>query len=174
MKRLSFLPAFLIFLLALPTAGQSAHPESALGVLNDLPARYRNGVVWVSADNADPHPDTWYVTARNAARDGLLTNLTVSRGEIISERPTISPRAFLRQITPINVSLVRVNSTDLWREAQRLADRRGQNLGTLSLQLQQHGRDATPIWSVWAYDRRGSYIGYFSALATTGAITSRR
>jgi hypothetical protein len=174
MKRLSFLPAFLLFLLALPFIAQAAHPESALGVLNDLPARYRSGVVWVSADNADPHPDTWYVTARNSARDGLLMNLTVSRGEIISERPAISPRAFLRQITPIAAGSVRVNSTDLWREALRFSDRRGQNLGSMSLQLQQHGRDATPIWSVWCYDRRGGYIGYFSALATTGAITSRR
>lgn len=174
MKRLSFLPVFLLFLLALPLISQAAHPESALGVLNDLPARYRDGVVWVSADGADPHPDTWYVTARNANRDGLLMNLTISRGEIISERPAISPRAFLRQITPINVGDVRVNSSDLWREAIRFFDKRDQDVGSMSLQLQQHGRDATPIWSVWCYDRRGGYLGYFSALATNGSIISRR
>jgi len=174
MKQLSLLPFFLLFVLAFPIVSQAAHPESAFGILNDLPARYRNGVVWVSADNADPHPDTWYVTARNAARDGLLTNLTISHGEIISERPTISPRAFLRQITPINVGDVRVNSTDLWREAIRFFGKREQNVGSMSLQLQQHGRDATPIWSVWCYDRRGGYIGYFSALATNGSIISRR
>ncbi len=104
MKQLSFLPAFLLFLLALPLTSRSANPESALGVLNNLPGIYRNGVVWLSADNADPHPDTWYVTARNAARDGLLTNLTITRGRIVSERPTISPRALLRQITPINLA----------------------------------------------------------------------
>lgn len=166
----------LLFGLVLATLCPSLaqNPDSALGALAGLPANYRNGVVWLSADNADPHPDQWYVTARNAARDGLLMNLTIEDGRIVSERPAISPRAFLRQITPMNLRSLRVNSTDLWRDAQQFAERRGRRLGTLSLQLQQHGRDATPVWSVWSYDRRGGYIGYFSVLATTGVITSRQ
>lgn len=163
-----------LLVLFAPPFVQAASPDSALGALGSLPPVYRRGVVWVSADNADPNPDTWYVTARNASRDGLMFNLTISRGRIVSERPTISPRAFLRQITPINLSELRVNSPDLWREAQSFSDRRGRRLGSMSLQLQQHGRDATPLWSVWCYDRGGSYIGYFSALATNGAIISRR
>lgn len=171
MNRLLFLFGLVVVSLS-PSLAQN--PNSALGALAGLPANYRHGVVWLSADNADPHPDQWYVTARNAARDGLLMNLTIEDGRIVSERPAISPRAFLRQITPMNISSLRVNSTDLWRDAIQFAAKRGQQLGTLSLQLQQHGRDATPVWSVWCYDRRGGYIGYFSALATTGVITSRR
>lgn len=168
----------LLLLLAIVLAPLSQslaqNPNSALGALASLPPNYRNGVVWMSADNANPHPDFWYVTARNAARDGLLMNLTLADGRIVSERLAISPRAFLRQITPINLRSLRVNSSDLWRDALRFADRRGRRLGSLSLQLQQHGRDATPVWSVWSYDRRGDYIGYFSVLATTGVVTSRR
>lgn len=171
MNRLFLLPVLVLSTLA---SSLAQNPNSALGALAGLPANYRNGVVWLSADNADPHPDQWYVTARNAARDGLLMNLTIEDGRIVSERPAISPRAFLRQITPMNLRSLRVNSSDLWRDALQFADRRGQRLGTLSLQLQQHGRDATPVWSVWAYDRRGGYIGYFSVLATTGVVTSRR
>ncbi len=171
MNRLLLLLSLVVSAVA-PALAQN--PDSALGALASLPANYRNGVVWLSADNADPHPDQWYVTARNAARDGLLMNLTIEDGRIVSERPAISPRAFLRQITPINLRSLRVNSTDLWRDALAFAERRGQRLGSLSLQLQQQGRDATPVWSVWSYDRRGNYIGYFSALATTGSITSRR
>lgn len=171
MNRLLFLFAIVLTTLS-PVVAQN--PNSALGALASLPSNYRNGVVWLSADNADPHPDQWYVTARNAARDGLLMNLTLEDGRIVSERPAISPRAFLRQITPMNLRSLRVNSSDLWRDALQFAERRGQRLGTLSLQLQQHGRDATPVWSVWAYDRRGGYIGYFSVLATTGVVTSRR
>jgi len=172
MGRIFLLPAFLILLLSAPA--WSANPNSALGMLRNLPAAYRDGVVWVSADNADPNPDNWYISARNADRGGLLFNLTVSRGRITSERPTISPRAFLRQITPINIGSLRVNSTDLWNTAQKFADEEGRRLGSLSLRLEKHGRNSTPVWSVWSYDRRGSYIGYFSALATTGAVTSKR
>jgi hypothetical protein len=164
----------LVLVFASLSSSLAQNPNSALGALAGLPPNYRNGVVWLSADNADPHPDRWYVTARNAARDGLLMNLTIADGRIISERPAISPRAFLRQITPMNLRSLRVNSSDLWRDALQFADRRGRRLGSLSLQLQQHGRDATPVWSVWSYDRRGDYIGYFSVLATTGAVTSRR
>lgn len=150
------------------------NPNSALGALNRLPEQYRNGVVWVSADNADPHPDRWYVTARNAAREGLLMNLTLGDGRILSERLAISPRAMLRQINSINLSSLRVNSTDLWNDAQQFSEDRGRRLGSLSLQLQQRGRNAIPIWSVWVYDRGGSYVGYFTVAATTGAILSRR
>lgn len=166
----------LLLALVLATISPAAarNPDSAFGTLANLPANYRDGVVWLSADNADPQPDRWYVTARNSARRGLLMNLTIENGRITSERPAISPRAFLRQITSINVRSLRVNSTDLWRDARKRADQRGRRLGTISLQLEQHGRDAKPVWSVWSYDRRGGYIGYFSVLATTGAVISSR
>nr|HRJ74204.1 hypothetical protein [Terrimicrobiaceae bacterium] len=93
-------------------------------------------------------------------------------GRIVSERIALSPRAFLRQIVPMNLRDLRVNSTDLWRTAGRFANERGRKLGSMSLQLHQPGRGATPSWSVWCYDRSGRYIGFFSALATTGSITS--
>lgn len=164
----------LILAILFPSIGQSANPDSAIGVLNNLPAAYRNGVVWLSADNADPNPDRWDITARNASRGGLPMNLTIARGRIISERPAISPRALTGQLAVINLSSIRINSTDLWRRALRFADDRDRRLGSMSVQLQQSGRRATPVWSVWCYDRRGGYIGFFSALATTGEITSRR
>lgn len=174
MRSFLLIPTLLAALFLVPLEGHSANPNSALGVLNNLPAAYRNGVVFLSADNADPHPDTWYITAHNGSGAGLLMNLTVSRGRIVSERPAFSPRALIGRLSRINLSTLRVNSTDLWREAIDFANDRGRRLGSLSLQLQQNGRDSSPVWSVWCYDRRGSYIGYFSALATTGGIITRR
>lgn len=173
MNRFLLFPA-LALLLLFPSVGQSANPNSALAVLNNLPRNYRNGVVWLSADNADPHPDSWYLVAHNASRGGLPTSLTITGGRIVSERPSFSPRAFTGQLASMNLASLRVNSTDLWRTADRFADDRGRRLGSLSLQLQQRGRNAAPVWSVWCYDRRGGYIGYFSALATTGSITSKQ
>ena len=166
--------AILLALLVFPSIGRSASRDSALGALNNLPPVYRNGVVWLSADNADPHPARWYVVARNAARRGQPMDLTIARGRIISERPARNPRVFDRQLSPINLRSLRVNSTDLWRTADRLASNRGRRLGSMSLHLQRQGPHASPFWSVWCYDRRGRYIGFFSALATTGAVTSSR
>ncbi len=173
MNRLLLLTTFLTLLL-FPSIGRSASRDSALGTLNNLPPVYRNGVVWLSADNADPHPDRWYVVARNAARRGQPMDLTIARGRIISERPARNPRTFTRQLSPMNLRSIRVNSTDLWRTANRLASSRGRRLGSMSLQLQRQGPHASPFWSVWCYDRRGRYVGFFSALATTGAVTSSR
>jgi hypothetical protein len=79
MNRLLFLATFLALLFS-PSIGRSASRDSALGALNNLPPVYRNGVVWLSADNADPHPDRWYVVARNAARRGQPMDLTIARG----------------------------------------------------------------------------------------------
>jgi hypothetical protein len=173
MNRSLFLSA-LLTLLVFPSIGQSANRDSAIGALNSLPPVYRNGVVWLSADHASPHPDRWYAIARNAARRGQPMDLTIARGRIISERPARNPRAFSRQLSPINLRSIRVNSPDLWRTADRLAANRGRRLGSMSLQLQRQGPHASPFWSVWCYDRRGRYIGFFSALATTGAVTSSR
>jgi len=172
MTRSLLLSVAAVFLAALSI--HAAEPGSAVQALNALPAAYRNGVVWVSADNANPNPAQWYITARNSGRGGGHVNIIVARGRIISERPTLSPRAITRQLSPINIRNVRFNSTDLWKEAGRFAEKRGQSIGSLSLQLQQRGTNATPIWSVWCYNRRGSYIGFFSALATTGEIIERR
>lgn len=172
MARTFLLSVVAVFLTSL--CARAAEPGSAREALNALPAAYRNGVVWVSADNANPNPAQWYITARNTGRGGGHVNIIVARGRIISERPTLSPRAITRQLSPINLRNVRFNSTDLWKEAGRFAGKRGQSLGSLSLQLQQRGANATPIWSVWCYNKRGSYIGFFSALATTGEIIERR
>lgn len=172
MKSFVVRSAFLVALFLFPLEGRSANPESALGVLNNLPAAYRNGVVFLSADGADPLPDTWYVTARGSA--GIPMNLTITNSRLVSQRPAFSPRALLGQLSAMNLSALRVNSSDLWREAIDFANDRGRRLGSMSLQLQQSGRNSAPVWSVWCYDRRGSYIGYFSALATTGSITTRR
>lgn len=172
MKFFVFLSALVVTLVLAPLEGRAAHPDSALGFLNDLPETFQKGVVYVSADNADPHPDTWYVTARN--HTGLLMNLTIEGGRIVSQRPTISPRALLGRLAPMNISSIRVNSTDLWRKATEIANERGRRMGSMSLVLQQNGRNADPVWEVWCYDTRGSYFAYFSALATTGRVISRR
>ncbi len=172
MKSFIFLSALMVTLVLAPLEGRAAHPESALGFLNNLPETFRNGVVYVSADNANPHPDTWYVTARN--HTGLLMNLTIEGGRIVSQRPTISPRALLGRLSPMSLSSLRVNSTDLWRKAGEIARAQDRRLGSMSLELQQNGRNADPVWAVWCYDTRGRYFAYFSALATTGRVISKR
>ncbi len=66
MARALFLSAIAVFLTNF--AAHAAAPGSALEALNALPASYRNGVVWVSADNANPNPRSG--TSPRATRAG--------------------------------------------------------------------------------------------------------
>ena len=139
-----------------------------------LPARYQSGILRLSADDGDPNPLSWHIVARNSRDRTVPTNIIVARGEVVSERPSFNFRTLFNAPTPIDLSRVRIDSTDVWTRAQRFSSDRGRRLGSLSYVLQQKGRSAAPIWSVWCYDLSGRYIGFLSVLATTGAVTSTR
>lgn len=153
---------------------QAADPQGAIAALRALPARYQNGVLRLSADEGDPNPLNWHIVARNSRDRSVPTNIIVARGEIVSERPTFNFRTLLGGPSPIDISRVRIDSTDVWQRALRFSSDRGRRLGSLSYRLEQKGRHAAPIWSVWCYDLSGRYIGFLSILATTGAVTASR
>jgi hypothetical protein len=164
-------PLLLVALSAL-TLSHALAGGTAIEALNALPAHFRSDVLFLSADDGDPNPPAWYVMARNT--NSLPTNIIVTDGRVTSQRVTLNPRALINGLVPIDLARVRVDSTGVWRTALSFSADRGRRLGSVSYQLQQRGDAADPIWSVWCYDRRGSYIGFFSALATTGAVISSR
>lgn len=160
--------------LLLLSAGFAAAREgnSLFSAFDGLPARFQEGVLRISADNADPNPSRWYFVARNTQRRGLLVNLTVADGQVLNETPTLNPRTLITGAAPINRSLVRIDSNAAFERAREFSARRGQTLGSVSFVMEQHGKDAAPIWSIWCYNRAGSYIGFLSILASTGAVVS--
>ena len=158
-----------------PTLARSARAETALAALRSLPPRYSYSVLRLSADNGRPTPPAWYILARDQTRRGLPTNITISpRGRIISERPSLNPRARINGLSPISIGRMGIDSTNAWNMARQFSSERGRRLGSVSYSLEQHGRGASPVWSVWCYDRSGRYIGFLSILASTGAVISFR
>lgn len=156
---LSFIPAH---------AADKGGGEAAL---NALPAKYRDGVLKLSADNGTPNPPTWYIVAKNSNEGGALYTITIEGGQVVRERLSLNLRALIAN-SPINLRKVRVGSDDAWNAAVKYCDRRGRKLGSVSYALEQHGGDASPVWSVWCYDLGGSYIGLIKILATNGSIIS--
>ena len=143
-------------------------------VIRALPPRYSRSVLWLSADNGKPTPPAWYIIARDQTRQGLPTDITVSRGRIISNAPSLNARARIKGLSPISIGRIGINSTNAWNMARLTYFERGQRLGSVNYSLQQQGRDASPVWSVWCFDRSGRYIGFLSILASTGAVISIR
>lgn len=150
---------------------QAADPNSALSAIAALPPKYQNGILKVSADNGTPNPDTWYIVAKNSAQDGAMYQVAVSQGQIVSEKISFDLRSAIRD-SSIDLSKVRVDSDGAWAAGARFSAKRGKKLGNASYALQQQGRDAAPIWSIWCYDADVRYIGLVKILATTGAVVS--
>ena len=165
--------AFVVLLSLLPAAGFAAPDRnSALFALRAVPRQYQSGILRLSADHGNPSPPYWAIIARNPFRSGLPTSITITRGQVTSQRATLNPRALISGDSPITISRVRIDSTDAWRIAQRFASDRGRRLDSVSYVLQQRGSHAAAVWSIWCYDSRGRSIGFLSVLATTGDILS--
>ncbi len=63
-----------------------------------------------------------------------------------------------------------IDSTGAWNIAAKYAAANGKVLGNASYALEQKGRSASPIWSVWCYDPNVSYLGLLTILASDGTV----
>jgi len=170
MKQKLFILSFAVLLHSLAPAIAG---NSALDAFRALPSEFQNGVLRLSADDARPNPGTWYFVAMNTDRTALPVNIEVADGEVIRRTPTMNPRTLITGASPINWRSIRIDSTDAWRIAQDFATEEGKRLSSASFVLEQEGRGATPIWSIWLYDARGNQIGFLSVLASNGSILRR-
>ncbi len=146
--------------------------KGALACLKALPEKYRNGVLKLSADNANPNPATWYVVAQGAGKDAGIRNLTAASGEVTSDAPALGLRQIFSSDKPIDLSKVGIDSRDAFDIAQRYANANGKTIASVSFVLNQKGSSAVPIWSVWCYGPSENYFGEMQLLATDGTVIS--
>ena len=157
---------------ALSAALQAADPAGAIACLQSLPAKYQNGVLKLSADNANPNPDTWYLVVQSGGDDSNIHSLSMAGGQILSNRRSLGFREIFSQASPVAMDKVTVDSRDAFEIAQRYAHANRMTVGSVSFALQQFGDSAVPVWSVWCYGRSGSYLGLMKILATDGTVVS--
>lgn len=168
MKRL--LPLVFLALLTAPLTAQIPDSDGALTAIAAVPERLRNGIVKLSADNGTPNPPAWYFVAKNDA--GEVFSITVADGQVTSEKPFLDLRALFTAPAAINLAKLQIGSGGAWAAAQKYAAGKGKTLASVSYALEQKGRDAAPLWSIWCYTADGSYIGFLEILATTGAVVA--
>jgi len=144
--------------------------QSAMQAVGVLPESLQNGVVKISADNGNPDPPTWYFICRSSNSDDGIVSVTVQGGAITNQKPSLDMRVLMGGYSSIDFGKVQVDSRGAWNIAERFATSEGKKLGTVSYALQQKGKEATPIWSVWCYAPSGSYIGLLKVLASTGDV----
>ena len=151
---------------------QAMDSKGALACLEALPEKYRNGVLKLSADNADPDPDIWYVSAQAGQNDKGIRSIEVASGQIISDKPALGLREIFSSAKPLDLSKIQLDSREIFDVAQQYAGVNGKQIGTVSFVLNQQGSSAVPIWSVWCYGPNGTYFGELKLLATDGAVIS--
>jgi hypothetical protein len=157
---------------ALAAALQAADPDGAIACLQSLPAKYKNGVLKLSADNASPTPDAWYLVVQSGGDDSNIHNLSMAGGQILSNKRTLGFREIFSQASPMALDRVVVDSRDAFGIAQRYARANRMTVGSVSFALQQSGDSAVPVWSLWCYGPSGSYLGFMNILATDGTVVS--
>ena len=156
------------------TATLRAQSLTLLEAIAVLPPEYRNGIVKVSADDANPNPETWYFQARNASKANDIYSLEVTNGQLNLEKPSFNLSVLLGKPTAIDVSKIELDTPALWRVAANATARRGRALVSASYKLAQTGYSADPIWQIWCYDSNGDEFAQLDILATTGTIVSSR
>ena len=166
------LKSLAIALLLASSSLQAMDSKGALACLEALPEKYRNGVLKLSADNADPDPDTWYVSAQAGPDDKGMRSIEVASGQIISDKPALGLREIFSSAKPLDLSKVQLDSREIFDIAQQFAGANGKQIGTVSFVLNQQGSSAVPIWSVWCYGPNGTYFGELQFLATDGTVIS--
>jgi hypothetical protein len=157
---------------ALAAALQAADPAGAIACLQSLPAKYQNGVLKLSADNASPNPDAWYLVVLSGGDDSNIHSLSMAKGQILSNRRSLGFREIFSQASPMELGKIAVDSRDAFGIAQRYARANKMTVGSVSFALQQSGDSAVPVWSVWCYGPSGSYLGLMNILATDGTVVS--
>jgi hypothetical protein len=166
------LKSLAIALLLASSSLQAMDSKGALACLEALPEKYRNGVLKLSADNADPDPDTWYVSAQAGPDDKGMRSIEVASGQIISDKPALGLREIFSSAKSLDLSKVQLDSREIFDIAQQFAGANGKQIGTVSFVLNQQGSSAVPIWSVWCYGPNGTYFGELQFLATDGTVIS--
>jgi hypothetical protein len=151
---------------------QAMDPRGALACLQAIPEVYRNGVLKLSADNANPNPDTWYVSVQVGRYEKGMRSFEVASGQIISDKPALGLREIFSSAKPLDLSKVQLDSREIFNIAQQYAGANGKQIGTVSFVLNQQGGSVVPIWSVWCYGPNGTYFGELKLLATDGTVIS--
>ena len=166
------LKSLAIALFLVSSSLQAMDSKGGLACLEALPEQYRNGVLKLSADNANPDPDTWYVSAQAGPDDKGMRSIEVASSQIISDKPALGLREIFSSAKPLDLSKVQLDSREIFDIAQQYAGANGKQIGTVSFALNQQGSSAVPIWSVWCYGPNGTYFGELQLLATDGTVIS--
>lgn len=144
----------------------------ALANLRAVPPEFQNGIIKLSADNCDPDPEIWYVSAQSNSKKGGSREFELAAGQVASSKPSLGLRAVFSSTKPIDVAKIQFDSRDVFDLAQRYAKANNKVLGSVSLVLNQKGTAAVPVWYVWCYGPNERYLGQLQLLATDGTVIS--
>lgn len=155
--------------------GQAAPTgNSALAALPILPDDYAQYVVRVTADNADPDPETWYVMTYKGTMKSPLRSVAIADGEIKQDEISLNPTAYLRNRTPINPDRVKIDSRRAYQIAEAYCVANNKELDSVSFALSQQGKATVPVWEVWCYDSKEKPLGYLKISATEGSVITAK
>lgn len=146
--------------------------KGALANLRAIPLEFQSGIMKLSADDCDPNPQIWYITAQSDSKKAGFREFELAAGQVVSSKSSLGLREVFSSSKPIDLSKIQFDSRDAFDMAQRYARANDKVIASVSLVLNQKGGAAVPVWSVWCYGPNEKYFGQLQLLATDGTVIS--
>jgi len=162
----------LLSFVALSSVAFAEDTKGALANLHAVPSEYRNGIIKLSADDCDPNPDIWYVTAKSGSKKGGIREFELASGQVVSSKASLGLRELVSSNKPIDLAKIQFDSRDAFDLAQHYARANNKVIASVSFALTQQGASSVPVWYVWCYGPNEKYFGQLQLLATDGTVIS--
>ena len=129
---------------------------------------FLNRVVSVRGSNGDPQPKSWTVLVADRTAAGGLREITVSGGQIISQRTPVGEG--ITAGATINTARLNLDSSGAFSVANYTADKSHVTFARVNYTLRTDRR-GNPVWVVTLEDERRQPVGTIHIGANKGNVT---
>lgn len=161
-----------ISIAAIVTLLPSAHGETALEAIKELPKDQAGRVARIEGRDGKPDPDRWYILTQDPAAENGVHEFVVSNGEIVASRAVSQFADSLAPGDVLGVVPLNIDSDKVAKLAHAYAEANGAVVTSINYELKKDGPDAAPAWTVSCLDDKGTKVGEVVVTAGKGTVVS--
>ena len=151
-------------------AGNAGSAISAMQTVSDQPVAQSAAFIELRGERGDPLPAEWAILLADPSARGGVREMTISNGQITSERTPLAGYSGVVSRPALDRSKVAVDAASVFDTAQREAVRSQLGFHWLDYTLATNPQTFQPEWTVRLYDSSGSLAGTLRIAANNGEV----
>lgn len=167
-------PVFCSLLMA--AAGAVAAPTgpsfSGLKLIQSQPYAASAKVVEIRGERGEPQPKEWVFLLNDPTARGGVREVTVSGGQITSERTPLRGMADVAGLTPLDTDALTVDADTVFRTVLNDAKKKELGFNWIDFTLRMDEERHAPVWTVKLYDHMGADVGTARVSAKDGTVVT--